>query len=83
MGIAEETADWAQAVPVVLFFSCGMGLDWDFAVSSEDISLGSFCSILSFFVGTTLYLFEAFVVLEPRVVMCSYLVHCKDFDLLP
>lgn len=44
-------------MPVVLVFSCGMGLDWDFAVGSEDVSLGSFSGILPFYMEAALYLF--------------------------
>lgn len=56
MGSTGET-DWAWAVPVVLLFSRETGLDWDFAVGSEDVSLGSFSGILSFYMKTVFYLF--------------------------
>lgn len=83
MGITEETVDWARAVPVVLLFSCGMGLDWDFVVGSEYVSLGSFSGILFFLCGScTSPVRDAFVALEPQVVTCSYLVHFKNFELL-
>lgn len=53
-GITEETAEWTWAVPVVLVFNCGMGLDWDFAVGSEDVSFGSFSGILPFYMEAAL-----------------------------
>lgn len=61
-------------MPVVLLFSCGLRLDWDFVVDSGRVSLGGFSGILSFCMGSALSLFMR--ILVPQVILAiKYFIH--------